>query len=476
MKLNVGMVGGYSWEFQGAKFGILDKSISNIKSLAKEKQFNFIPIEYPIIDKADAIKARKELDEKDIDFLLIQCSSFTDAEILIPLLKGDEHLGIWAVEEPTKEGPLPLNSFCGLNMFASIIAHYLKEHRIPCKWFYGFDIESELFKRRFNITIRVLTAIKKLRQSRIGFIGGLAPGFTDFYFDERTIQKRFGCWVETPWDIEISDIGKIAQQCDSVKVRKLAKEMKSEASACKVSDDMIEKNARVYLALEQIVEEKGYNALGISCWPKFQQDHQCYMCSAIARLNEKGIAVACEGDVPSAISMMILNYLGGGPSMLTDLTDFDDKDQSILLWHCGPAPQSFANEKGTTLDYYFTEFEVKGQKIRAGVVNDMVFKPQHLTIMRMTREGEQFLLLDGDIVNGGKKVFNGSAGWLGNVRLNTESISVKDLVNTIVVQGFQHHYPITSGDLTDEVMELGAWLDMRPLEKVGYKDYLQLPR
>ena len=58
--------------------------------------------------------------------------------------------------------------------------------------------------------------------------------------------------------------------------------------------------------------------------------------------------------------------------------------------------------------------------------------------------------------------------------MNGESIGVLDLVNTVQVNGFQHHYPMVPGCLESEIKEFAAWLGLRPLEKVPYADHLQI--
>ena len=73
----------------------------------------------------------------------------------------------------------------------------------------------------------------------------------------------------------------------------------------------------------------------------------------------------------------------------------------------------------------------------------------------------------------GKDSFDGSRGWMSNFRLADEPSSLRDVVNTLMVQRFQHHYPVVAGDWHDELMECAAWLDVKPLERVPYKRYMQ---
>jgi hypothetical protein len=58
--------------------------------------------------------------------------------------------------------------------------------------------------------------------------------------------------------------------------------------------------------------------------------------------------------------------------------------------------------------------------------------------------------------------------------LNGEKIGAKDLLNTILVSGFQHHFPVVIGDYTAEIKEFAAWAGLTPIKKVEYADYLQV--
>ncbi len=68
----------------------------------------------------------------------------------------------------------------------------------------------------------------------------------------------------------------------------------------------------------------------------------------------------------------------------------------------------------------------------------------------------------------------GTRGWASHFRLNGQDpASAMDLVNTVMVSGFEHHFPLAMGDLSESVLEFAAWMSITPLEKVPYRNYLQ---
>lgn len=463
-KLNVGFVGCYDTDFNvGFALKGLKRSIETLEKLGKEKDFNFYPVREGVFNRDGAVKAKKELEDKKVDFVLIQNSSFAPGEIILPLAAMNARLGLWAVSEPTEEGPLPLNSFCGMNLYGSIIGYYLKDYNIKFKWFFGYP-KDKLFLDRFTLTLKVLSGLKSLSQSRLALIGGIASGFYDLYFDERSLRSKFGIAV---FNHGLDEVLQKVKEYKESRVAQILGEIKNEGMNKNVELKYLQKGARVYLALEEIAKENDYQALAISCWPKFQSEYQFDVCSTLGRLNQNHIVASCEGDVVSALSMLLLNYLNHQQSTLMDLVKFDTSDNSLLMWHCGPTAQCWANKERVKYSTHYID--------KFGVINDMVFQPQPLTIMRTTQEGREMLLVKGDILASNKKSYDGSRGWVGNLKQKGKRISALDFINTILIHRFPHHFPIASGELVNELLEVCNWLDIEPLKVIPYHNYLQTP-
>ncbi|UCG93856.1 MAG: hypothetical protein JSW13_05250 [Candidatus Aerophobus sp.] len=79
---------------------------------------------------------------------------------------------------------------------------------------------------------------------------------------------------------------------------------------------------------------------------------------------------------------------------------------------------------------------------KVGIVNDLTFKAQPVTIMRITNRGSRIFLANGDILEEEKK-------------------------------SFEHHFPIESGNLYEQLMEVCSWLHLEPTRPVSYRNYLQ---
>ena len=451
----------------------LKKDIPQMEKLADELGFELTVIKESITGLKEARKAVDQIREGSFDFLMIQASTFADGEIILPLADAGRRIGLWAVPEITDEGAIPNNSFCGINMYGSIIHQYLNGNR-PYKWFYG-TADSQEFISRLRITVSALTAVVNLEGARVGLIGGIAPGFHDFYYDERLTRSRLGVTVTS--ETEFSDVYEMALSFEENVVKEMTKKIKGECRCVskELTEETLENTARVYLAFERLMEEREYDAIAIGCWPRYRKELGIVVCSVIGRLLENGRVAACEGDVDSAISMMLLKSLSGKQPMLMDMSKFDESDETVLMWHCGSAPHSYADEEGVSLEGHYKP----GSRVtcmddkKVSSVHNMYYGSRPVTIARLTNNYQNMLTFTGEFVKKADKGYHGSRGWLGNLETDGRKLPMKELINTVMVQGFQHHYPIVEGNVEAELFEIMAWLNVQPLQWVPYRSYLQ---
>jgi L-fucose isomerase-like protein len=192
-------------------------------------------------------------------------------------------------------------------------------------------------------------------------------------------------------------------------------------------------------------------------------------------LNDKGVSASCEGDVFGAISMLMLSEISGQPSMLMDMTNFDEKDNTVLMWHCGPAAACYAKDGYQLGVNYNGKAHTEQYPLNScGVTRDMVFKPGDVTIGRIAGECDQLLVAGGSFIDEEKPSYFGSRGWLGKISLTCQPISALDMINTVLAYGLSHHYPIVTGEYQAVLIEIAAWLKMIPIEKCVYKPWLQI--
>ncbi|MBC7222709.1 MAG: hypothetical protein H5T59_00270 [Anaerolineae bacterium] len=443
--------------WSGDKEGQLARSLREMEDLARDWGFAFHPCPDPLLSWEDSQRLRAELDAEGVDFLLLQTSSFGSGDVLMPLLDGRYRMGLWSVPEPTVQGRLPLNSLCGANHLVSVILQYVRDPR-GVKWFHGQATDA-FFQRRFRVTVDALRGIKRLQGARIGLVGKHATGFQNLFFDRRVVEQRYGVRF---YDHELADVFARVRHASPEEARRIAEEMAAQVREVQVDPAALEQVGAMEAALLSVVREGGYDALAVRCWPEWQSEFHRAPCSTLGRLNQLGIPTACEGDGLGAVGMLLLHGIVGEPATIMDMIAFDQADESILLWHCGPTAPSLADEEGVRLTLHFNQ--------RVPVANDMVFRKDHGTILQVMGDGEHIFLLDGEGMGRSKPSYDGSRGWFHHLRMNRQPVALLDIVNTLMAHGLTHHYALALRDCSEAVLEAAAWLGLEPLPPVPYSD------
>lgn len=471
-RLRIGYVGVAFPSYFGSELNQYGRAVDGLRSLADQLDFDLIVFGEPVADIEQAERAANELRDQDVDFLMIQLATVASGELLLPLAAAAPRVGIWGTPDPHQEGEIKLHSLVSVNHYTSILTRYLRDDAPPHKWFFGHVDEDE-FVSRFTVTARSLRAMKRMSEARIGWIGGNSPGFYNMNFEETGIRSRFGTRVVPH---EFAELAALTDSADSREAENVVAELTAAATRVRAGADGMERGARLYLALKEIASVNDYSALAVQCWPRFQEVLGIAPCMAYGWLgSEDGFAVSCEGDVPGALSMLLLNELSddSGSSTLLDMTALDPVTESMLMWHCGVSPRHFANSDGIT----WIDHPTLGRKSPNvfGVAGDQVFAPQQTTITYVGDSASDILVVRARIKEHPAKGFVGTRGWFGDFELNGEPIELADLVNTLMVRGREHHYAVGQGDWSDELLEVAAWLDMRTVDRVGAARYLQRP-
>jgi len=471
-RLRVGLAGAVHPNMPGDDRGLYARIIAFMEAFSTEKGFDLSVFREPLRSEADGEAARAFMDGEGADFVLLFNASLPFGRVILPLARVKGALGLWSVPEPAADGVLQLNSFCGTNMLGSIITNYLGSHDIRYKWFYGMPNDPR-FLERFSVTLAALRAVKALRTSRIAQIGGLANGFENMYIDERVLERKFGTRLQSRHTVEEIVALAVKQSAEDVKAEVGRMKGEGKFAAGNMSAEHVDKSARIYLALRNFARDNDYDSLALSCWARFQEVYGIAVCAAMSRLNEEGIVTPCEADVTSAFMMLALNALNGGKAALSDLVAFDEKDQSLSLWHCGVAPACWADKRGLVWDNHFNIGHHEGCTwCGDGLVADVRFRSGPVTIASVDNDFDGLLILTGEVMES-KKGYAGSGGWVTDLALNGEKIGIDDLMNSLLVGRVNHHYPAAMGNLTNELNEFAAWTDIELISRVPYKPYLQ---
>ena len=469
-KPKIGLAGVMSTPFKGDKDRSYRNDYEHLVELADQTGFELHTIPAGIYTLEQAHAAAAELKEWGADFILLQNSSFSSGDFIFPFTKGDALLGVWSVPEgpPAIGDTLPLNSFTSANLYNSLIRRCAPEYQKPVKWFLG-PVDGPLFSPRLLVTVQALRGIINLPGKQVALIGGVAPSFYNLAADEKKLYQRLGLRVV---NVELEELINRAELIAADKVSARAAEIQATAVQFDARySPALSKTARVYEGLQALAEEKNFQAAAISCWPRFQSEYQLAVCTMLGHLNQTGMVAACEGDVPAAVSMLLLHLITAGETVtLMDLASVDPQDESILLWHCGPTAPSLADPRGARLQPLWLFDGQAPEPI--GLHNDLVLRRGSATILGLTPGFDSMLVLAGEI-DPDKPSYTGSRGWMRDLHINGMKVTTAELVQTIMTSGYQHHYPFAYGSLSDAALELAAWLGIQPIPLEPYTHYVR---
>lgn len=169
--------------------------------------------------------------------------------------------------------------------------------------------------------------LAKLRECTILSVGG-GWGAT-----AQAIQQLFGTKVVR---LEFQDLNQCYQKVDPAQARQWADRWIREAEkVIEPSRETIEKSATMYLAMKDLLAKHHARAITINCLGGFYGGHlAAYPCLGYCQMNSDGSFVgACEADLTSTLTMLILTNLVGRPGYISDPVIDTSKNQ-IIYAHC----------------------------------------------------------------------------------------------------------------------------------------------
>ena len=371
----------------------------------------------------------------------------------IPAAAMEVDVPIVLLANPEEAGPGGMwerNSFCGANM----ASHGLR--RLGKPYSFVFARPADL-PREIAASMAALRAVKALRELRIGLVGGRVPGFYTSNADELQLRRDLGVTVEV---LDLLEVVKTASALTAAELA-AAREALGKA-ACRVNridEHELALAAGLYAAFRKTAEKYALNALAVRCWPECGDLFGVAPCAVLGMLNDHALPTSCEGDVAGAVTMEMLRAAAAGtnPPFFMDLIAFDPGDDTGVAWHCGAAPSSLCRSFGET--ELRRHMRVDGGE-KKGVVNEFPLKAGRVTLARYDtdRDGRQRLLIAGG------EALDTEAFLRGNPLRIRFDCSVKDLVDTVIDQGFEHHYALIHADVVEPLRQIARWKGISPVE------------
>lgn len=247
-------------------------------------------------------------------------------------------------ERPDENGIRLRDSQCGL--FAT--GKVLRRFQIPFTYISNCRLEDEQFETGVRDFLAVCRIVKTFQQMRILQIGPRPFDFWSTICNEGELLEKF--------NIQLSPIPLPELTSEVKRVIEEEKKIDDVVELCRrnmnieISSSQLIIVAALKIAMKNLAEKYGCQAIAIQCWNALQGELGIMPCAANSLLNEEGIPVVCETDIHGAITALMVEAASsdGKRSFFADWTvRHPDNENGELLQHCGPWPISVADEKPT---------------------------------------------------------------------------------------------------------------------------------
>ena len=334
------------------------------------------------------------------------------------------------------------DAFCGKFSVMDVFCQYevdftaLQPHTV--------SPSSGRFAENVDYFDRLCRVVRAVRGMSVGAIGARTTAFKTVRIDELALQ-RHGITMET---FDLSEVFARMAGVEEEKLQAKLRRLGDYADWQNVPDEAMDKLARVGVALDDITEEAGLDAIGVRCWIEMQEQMGISPCVLLSEINDRGGVAACEVDVGNAVAMYALSRASGNVATCLDWNNnYGDAEDKCILFHCGSAPGAMMRERGEIADHAILANAV-GEGCAYGC-NTGRIAPTDITFGSLLTESGRLKLYLGQGRFTDDPIpedFFGCAGV-------AEIPALQDALQTIGYLGHRHHVSVTPGHVAEPVAE-----------------------
>lgn len=209
---------------------------------------------------------------------------------------------------------------------------------------------SDAFAQNLKDFAAICRVVNGMRRFNVGCIGARTTAFKTVRFDEITLQK-YGINVES---FDLSEVFfKVRNKADNAQdvLAKLDR-LRSYTDCSLVPEQNMLTLAKLSVVLDEYIDAYQLDALTLRCWNEMEEELRICPCVLLSELNDRGIVASCEIDMCSALTMRAMSLASELPSTVLDWNNnYGDDENKVILFHCGPVPQTLMTEKGTVTEH-----------------------------------------------------------------------------------------------------------------------------
>ena len=240
------------------------------------------------------------------------------------------------------------DAFCGKFSVTDVFAQY----QVPFTVMKPHVVHplSPKFAENLKDFAAVCRVVNGMKRCNIGCIGARTTAFKTVRFDEITMQK-YGINVES-FDLSelVFKVGQLKDDDAAVEAKIAALEAYTDFSG--VAGDKKLTLAKISVVIDEYIRDYHLDALALRCWNEMEQILRVCPCVLLSELNDRGIAASCEIDMCSAITMRAMALASEAPTTVLDWNNnYGDDENKVILFHCGPVPNSLMTDRGVVTSH-----------------------------------------------------------------------------------------------------------------------------
>lgn len=411
-----------------------------------------------LYDDADMEKIAEKFRMEGVDGLFLPHCNFGTEYVCARLAKKlNVPVLLWGPrdERPDESGIRLRDSQCGL--FAT--GKVLRRFQVPFTYLTNCRLTDPEFEQGIQRFLAVCNVVKVFRNTRILQIAPRPFDFWSTMCNEGELLEKF--------NIQLSPVPMPELTARMKKVKEEGTEVLQVMAYCHehmkiaIKEEELEHVAALKIAMKQLAQEYGCNAIAIQCWNALQDEIHIMPCAANSLLNEEGIPVVCETDIHGAITAVMVEAAGmdEARSFFADWTvRHPDNDNAELLQHCGPWPISVLQEKPVI--GYPLAFDHPGAV-------EALAKHGTMTLCRFDGDNGEYSLLLGNAKGVEGPYTKGTYVWI-------EVENWKRLEEKLVCGPYIHHCVGIHKDVVPVLYEACKYIGVKPDLYDSIEDQMQL--
>jgi len=287
-----------------------------------------------------AEQARRLFQAEDVDIIVMASATYsTPDDVILDLKRFPRPIVIWNTQQ---SAAIPPDMDFGMWMLehgvtgVPGITNLLERARMPYFLITGHHSQPAV-KTSFDTVMKAVAAFKRVWGSRLGMVGHLYPGMLDFGYDPTSMYTTFGAstvpiseramvgaFEAAAAGASAGEVAALREQLDALYSRDAA-----------LPEEEYVRSLQTAVALKTVVEENELDAVTMYCQSLWQRPEMGVVpCLGMSLLMQQGTFFSCEGDVPTALSGLILQTMSGA-AFFTEIWCNDLANDQFMMGHSG---------------------------------------------------------------------------------------------------------------------------------------------